>query len=154
MSLFAHWYETGTWTGESCGLSPTNEPMRVEGQTRFRVNPESMKIEELVVTRAGEKSDMITRTIGRTDDVVSTGSNFSRPDPDDARLMSFREPDYLRKYPGSCERKPYAELLQLPSMELNHFKHVKTENLFHATGGVNNAEVARVLLASARGSPI
>lgn len=46
----AHWYETGTWSGESCGMEPTNEPMKVEGQTRFLVN-EELKIVDMVVTR-------------------------------------------------------------------------------------------------------
>lgn len=49
--VVAHWYERGTWSGESCGLAPSNEPMACEGQTRFRVNPATMKIEEFVVTR-------------------------------------------------------------------------------------------------------
>lgn len=106
-------------------------------------------IEELVVTRAGEKSDMITRTIGRTDDVVSTGSNFSRPDPTDALFMTFSEADYIhKKHPDTCERRPYAELLALPSVTLNHFTHIKSDKLFHATGGINTTEVARVLAAA------
>mmetsp|Transcript_11578 Transcript_11578/g.15252 ORF Transcript_11578/g.15252 Transcript_11578/m.15252 type:complete len:286 (+) Transcript_11578:60-917(+) len=49
--VFAHWYETGTWTGESCGLEPNHKPMNVEGQTRFRVDSKTEKIVELVVTR-------------------------------------------------------------------------------------------------------
>ena len=49
--VFAHWYETGTWSGESCGIPPANKPMACEGQTRFRVDPETMKIKEFVVTR-------------------------------------------------------------------------------------------------------
>ncbi|CAB9502286.1 expressed unknown protein [Seminavis robusta] len=48
--VVAHWYETGTWSGESCGLPPKNEPMQVEGQTRFYVN-EDLKIVDMVVTR-------------------------------------------------------------------------------------------------------
>lgn len=48
--VLAHWYETGTWSGKSCGIEPTFQPMAVEGQTRFKVNPENL-IEELVVTR-------------------------------------------------------------------------------------------------------
>ena len=48
--VVAHWYETGTWSGKSCGLEPRHEPMAVEGQTRFLVN-EDDKITELVVTR-------------------------------------------------------------------------------------------------------
>jgi len=35
--VVAHWYETGTWSGESCGVPPNNQPMAVEGQTRFRL---------------------------------------------------------------------------------------------------------------------
>ena len=46
----AHWYETGTWSGESCGIQPTHEPMTVEGQTRFYVS-EDLKIVDMVVTR-------------------------------------------------------------------------------------------------------
>ncbi|EEC45391.1 predicted protein [Phaeodactylum tricornutum CCAP 1055/1] len=49
--VVAHWYETGTWTGESCGLVPTNEHMAVEGQTRFLVDETELKIKEFVVTR-------------------------------------------------------------------------------------------------------
>ena len=49
--VVAHWYETGTWSGDSCGISATNRPMVVEGQTRFLVDTESYKIKELVVTR-------------------------------------------------------------------------------------------------------
>jgi hypothetical protein len=49
--IVAHWYETGTWTGLSCGLEPNGQPMAVEGQTRFRVDPEASKIVEFVVTR-------------------------------------------------------------------------------------------------------
>jgi hypothetical protein len=48
--VVAHWYETGTWTGESCGIKPNGAPMRVEGQTRFYVT-EDLKISDMVVTR-------------------------------------------------------------------------------------------------------
>lgn len=48
--MVAHWYETGTWTGESCGIKPTGAPLRVEGQTRFLVT-EDLKISDMVVTR-------------------------------------------------------------------------------------------------------
>jgi len=49
--VVAHWYETGTWSGDSCGIPAANRPMAVEGQTRFLVDTESYKIKELVVTR-------------------------------------------------------------------------------------------------------
>lgn len=51
--VVAHWYEIGTWSGESCGIAAPNppQPMTVEGQTRFRVCPDKLKIEEFVVTR-------------------------------------------------------------------------------------------------------
>lgn len=49
--VVAHWYETGTWSGDSCGIPAANRPMAVEGQTRFLVDAESYKIKELVVTR-------------------------------------------------------------------------------------------------------
>jgi len=48
--VFAHWYETGTWSGESCGIPPQYTPLNVEGQTRFFVN-DDLKIADLVVTR-------------------------------------------------------------------------------------------------------
>ena len=51
--VVAHWYETGTWSGDSCGVPAPNPsvPMAVEGQTRFQVDPISLKIQEFVVTR-------------------------------------------------------------------------------------------------------
>lgn len=51
--VVAHWYEIGTWSGNSCGVPAPSPPapMRVEGQTRFRVDPETLKIQEFVVTR-------------------------------------------------------------------------------------------------------
>ena len=49
--VVAHWYETGTWSGVSCDLEPNYQPMAVEGQTRFKVCPETLKIQEFVVTR-------------------------------------------------------------------------------------------------------
>jgi len=48
--VVAHWYETGTWSGESCGIPPTHQPMEVEGQTRFFVSKD-FKIVDMVVTR-------------------------------------------------------------------------------------------------------
>ena len=48
--VFAHWFETGTWSGISCGVNPEGTPLEVEGQTRFYVNDDCL-IEELVVTR-------------------------------------------------------------------------------------------------------
>jgi hypothetical protein len=49
--VVAHWFETGTWSGTSCGIEPNHQPMAVEGQTRFMVCPDTLKIQELVVTR-------------------------------------------------------------------------------------------------------
>ncbi len=48
--VFVHWYETGTWSGESCGLEPKGTPLKVEGQTRFFVS-DDLQITDLVVTR-------------------------------------------------------------------------------------------------------
>lgn len=48
--VFAHWYETGTWSGDSRGIKASGNPMEVEGQTRFYVNDE-LHITEFVVTR-------------------------------------------------------------------------------------------------------
>ena len=48
--VFANWYEEGTWSGESRGISPEGSPLDVEGQTRFLVN-DDLFISEMVVTR-------------------------------------------------------------------------------------------------------
>mmetsp|Transcript_17958 Transcript_17958/g.29107 ORF Transcript_17958/g.29107 Transcript_17958/m.29107 type:complete len:496 (+) Transcript_17958:46-1533(+) len=48
--VWAHWYETGTWTGRSLGAQPTGAPLEVQGQTRFRLDAQD-RIEKLVVTR-------------------------------------------------------------------------------------------------------
>jgi len=40
----------GSWSGESLGIAPTGEPLKVEGHTRFLVN-DDFKITKLVVTR-------------------------------------------------------------------------------------------------------
>uniref|UniRef100_A0A7S0G9T3 inositol-phosphate phosphatase n=1 Tax=Proboscia inermis TaxID=420281 RepID=A0A7S0G9T3_9STRA len=49
--VVAHWYETGNWSGASCGIPPPNpvQAMECEGQTRFWVSND--KIQRLVVTR-------------------------------------------------------------------------------------------------------
>jgi hypothetical protein len=49
--VVAHWFETGTWSGDSGGIPAGNKPMAVEGQTRFLVDREALKITDLVVTR-------------------------------------------------------------------------------------------------------
>jgi hypothetical protein len=49
--VVAHWFETGTWSGDSCGIAAANKPMAVEGQTRFLVDSEALKITDMVVTR-------------------------------------------------------------------------------------------------------
>jgi len=55
--VVAHWYENGHWSADSCGIPAPDppRPMKVEGQTRFRVVSESdqdePKIKEFVVTR-------------------------------------------------------------------------------------------------------
>jgi hypothetical protein len=51
--VVAHWFETGTWSGDSCGIPApaAHKPMAVEGQTRFLVDREALKITAMVVTR-------------------------------------------------------------------------------------------------------
>jgi myo-inositol-1(or 4)-monophosphatase len=55
--VVAHWYESGHWSGDSCGIEAPNppRPMTVEGQTRFKVasqpGRDEPKIQEFVVTR-------------------------------------------------------------------------------------------------------
>mmetsp|Transcript_22743 Transcript_22743/g.47703 ORF Transcript_22743/g.47703 Transcript_22743/m.47703 type:complete len:260 (+) Transcript_22743:107-886(+) len=48
--VHAHWYETGTFSGTSRGISPDNSPLNVQGQTRFWVD-DDLKIKEIVITR-------------------------------------------------------------------------------------------------------
>lgn len=57
--VFAHWYETGTWSGESLGIAPQGTPLSVEGQTRFLVN-DDLKIEKIVVTRTFSDWEKLT----------------------------------------------------------------------------------------------
>ncbi|KAL3785954.1 LOW QUALITY PROTEIN: hypothetical protein ACHAWO_001460 [Cyclotella atomus] len=49
--VVANWYETGHWTGESRGIKASGNPMAVEGQTRFLLVSDDLKIEKFVVTR-------------------------------------------------------------------------------------------------------
>jgi hypothetical protein len=52
--VVAHWFKTGTWSGDSGGIpapAGANKPMAVEGQTRFLVDREALKITAMVVTR-------------------------------------------------------------------------------------------------------
>jgi hypothetical protein len=48
--VLAHWYETGTWSGESGGIAPQGTLLTVEGQTRFLVS-DDLLITDMVVTR-------------------------------------------------------------------------------------------------------
>ena len=57
--VFAHWYETGTWSGDSLGIEPQGAPLSVEGQTRFLVN-DDLKIEKIVVTRTFSDWEKLT----------------------------------------------------------------------------------------------
>lgn len=52
--VYAHWYEEGTWSGESEGLKPDGSPLAVQGQTRFWVG-DDLKIKEIVITRTFSK---------------------------------------------------------------------------------------------------
>ena len=53
--VWAHWAETGTWTGESRGLKPDGSVLEVSGQTRFQLEKErdsgTYKIKRQVVYR-------------------------------------------------------------------------------------------------------
>lgn len=51
--VVAHWVETATWSGNSCGVVAPIPPhsVTVEGQSRFCVDPTTLYIVALVVTR-------------------------------------------------------------------------------------------------------
>jgi hypothetical protein len=51
--VVAHWFETGTWSNDSCGIPApaAHKPMAVEGQTRFLVDRDALKITAMVVSR-------------------------------------------------------------------------------------------------------
>jgi hypothetical protein len=44
--VFAHWYETGRWTGDSGGIKATADIIAVEDQTRFFFN-NALEIENM-----------------------------------------------------------------------------------------------------------
>ncbi len=48
--VHAHWYEEGTWSGNSQGIEADMSPLHVQGQTRFWVD-DDLKIREIVITR-------------------------------------------------------------------------------------------------------
>ncbi|KAL7499877.1 hypothetical protein ACHAWT_008725 [Skeletonema menzelii] len=48
--VYAHWYEEGTFSGNSQGIEPDGSPLTVQGQTRFLVGND-LKIREIVITR-------------------------------------------------------------------------------------------------------
>eukprot|EP00293_Proteomonas_sulcata_P000181 CAMPEP_0184321370 /NCGR_PEP_ID=MMETSP1049-20130417/118700_1 /TAXON_ID=77928 /ORGANISM="Proteomonas sulcata, Strain CCMP704" /LENGTH=180 /DNA_ID=CAMNT_0026642163 /DNA_START=87 /DNA_END=629 /DNA_ORIENTATION=- len=48
--VWCHWYEEGSWSGESLGIKPDGSPLDVQGHTRFYVGDEG-KIEKVVVFR-------------------------------------------------------------------------------------------------------
>ncbi len=54
--VVVHWFETGTWSGDSYGI-PAPVGTAVEGQTRFLVDREALKITDIVVTRTFTESD-------------------------------------------------------------------------------------------------
>ena len=51
--VVAHWWETGTWCGESCNIPVPDPPrnMKCEGQTRFQINTSTNTIDKFIVTR-------------------------------------------------------------------------------------------------------
>ena len=52
--VWCHWAETGTWSGESCGLKPDGSVLEVSGHTRFEVEKQKggeYKIARQVVYR-------------------------------------------------------------------------------------------------------
>lgn len=62
--VFAHWYETGHWTGDSQGIRATGNPMACEGQTRFYVN-DQLQITEFVVTRTFTEWENVLQQMSR-----------------------------------------------------------------------------------------
>ena len=52
--VYAHWYEEGSFSGNSQGIEPDNSPLTVQGQTRFHVDND-LKIDEIVITRTFSK---------------------------------------------------------------------------------------------------
>eukprot|EP00578_Thalassiosira_sp_NH16_P015463 CAMPEP_0181126580 /NCGR_PEP_ID=MMETSP1071-20121207/27717_1 /TAXON_ID=35127 /ORGANISM="Thalassiosira sp., Strain NH16" /LENGTH=249 /DNA_ID=CAMNT_0023212215 /DNA_START=15 /DNA_END=764 /DNA_ORIENTATION=- len=48
--VYAHWYEEGSWCGNSQGIEPDGSLLTVQGQTRFLVD-DDLKIKEIVITR-------------------------------------------------------------------------------------------------------
>lgn len=111
-------------------------------------------IEELVLSRGGEKSDMITSVVGTDDGLIKTGSNFTRPDIDNAYIMKFDQSDYGPVTPHSAQERLWNErslddLKKLPTMRLgSNFARVTTASLLSDKGKFDHTKVARALCNS------
>ena len=46
--VWAHWFETGNWTGESLGVKPMNTPLDVGGHTRFLLEKQDCGKQKIV----------------------------------------------------------------------------------------------------------
>lgn len=55
--VWAHWFETGTWSGQSEGIEPDGRPLDVAGHTRFYVE------DVPVATAGGEIQKRITKQV-------------------------------------------------------------------------------------------
>jgi hypothetical protein len=109
-------------------------------------------IEELVVVRGGEKSDLISAVIGGNDGVVTTSSNFSRPDIGKAHYMTFEQGDYGPTAPprGEWPEKTLEDLQKLPQVALGRsFASISLKDITGAKGGLDNTKLARVLTQEA-----
>jgi SNF2 family DNA or RNA helicase len=116
-------------------------------------------IEELVLARGGEKSEMITSMIGDDDGLVKTGSNFSRPDTTRALLMDFEQGPYGPIVPeaatvGSGETRwgdrGMTGLLALPRCALGAgaFATIRLQAITTAQGKLDRTKLARALIQS------
>jgi len=111
-------------------------------------------IEELVLSRGGEKSAMITTVVGTDDGLVKTGSNFTRPDVSQARFMEFAQGAYGPVAPDSPAARLWlertmADLAALPTVRLGTtFERITTASLLSDKGSFDHTKVARALYTS------
>lgn len=105
-------------------------------------------IEEFVLARGGEKSDMITAVVGENDGVVTTSSNFSRPDPNHAHIMVFDQGPYGPIVPkDGWAEKTMEQICALPTKSLGeHFSTVSISQIISERGNLDHAKLATVLI--------
>ena len=107
-----------------------------------------LTIEELVLARGGEKSDMISLVVGGYDGVIQTSSNFSRPDITRAHVMEFEQGPYGPLIPAEgWPEKTMADLEAMPIKTIGgRFSSINISQLISDRGKLDHAKIATALI--------